>query len=72
MFSSFPNNSGLVYSLVDATFGAGFSLGPVLGALLYNAGGFLAPFVISGSIIAVSFFYVQKIMVTKHTLSFSI
>ena len=61
MFSSFPYNSGLVYSLVDATFGAGFSLGPVLGALLYNAGGFLAPFVISGSIIAVSFFMCKKL-----------
>ena len=53
MFTSFPGNSGLVYSLVDATFGAGFSLGPVLGALLYNAGGFLAPFLISGGLIAV-------------------
>ena len=48
--SSFPTHPGLVYSLVDGTFGTGYLLGPVIGAVLYNAGGFLFPFLISGLI----------------------
>ena len=45
---SHPNQAGLVYSLVDGTFGAGYIMGPVIGAALYNLGGFLSPFLISG------------------------
>ena len=37
-----------MYALVDGTFGTGYMLGPVIGALLYNLGGFLYPFLISG------------------------
>ena len=51
---SFPNSSGKVYSLVDATFGLGFTLGPVLGSLLYVAGGFVTPFVVTACLLLVS------------------
>ena len=51
---SFPNSSGKVYSLVDATFGLGFTLGPVLGSFLYVAGGFVTPFVVTGCLLLVS------------------
>ena len=51
---SFPQNSGLVYSVMDATFGVGYTLGPVLGAFLYQAGGFIAPFLVCGAAISVS------------------
>ena len=47
-FLSHPNKSGLVYALVDGTFGSGYMLGPVIGAGLYNLGGFLFPFLLSG------------------------
>lgn len=45
LLASFPNRSGSVY----ATFGAGYMMGPFLGALLYDYGGFLLPFFVSGS-----------------------
>ena len=53
-YFSFPNSSGKVYSLVDATFGLGFTLGPVLGSFLYVAGGFITPFVVTGCLLLVS------------------
>ena len=51
---SYPNRSGSVYSLVDATFGAGFSLGPVFGSWLFSVGGFLLPFLVCGSSLLVT------------------
>ena len=69
-FPSFPQNSGLVYSLVDATFGAGFSLGPVLGAALYKAGGFLTPFAISGVFLVVSCDVVESLFLIGSNLFF--
>ena len=33
---------------MDATFGLGYTVGPVLGAFLYNLGGFLTPFLVCG------------------------
>ena len=53
-YFSFPNSSGKVYSLVDATFGLGFTLGPVLGSFLYVAGGFVTPFIVTGCLLLVS------------------
>ena len=58
-FCSFPNNSGMVYSMVDATFGLGFTLGPVLGSVLYVYGGFLTPFLVTGVMLAVGCSAVQ-------------
>ena len=43
----------MVYSMVDATFGLGFTLGPVLGSVLYVYGGFLTPFLVTGVMLAV-------------------
>ena len=51
---SFPENTGMVYSLIDATFGFGYTLGPVIGAFLYNLGGFLLPFLVSSLALMVS------------------
>ena len=42
-----------MYSLVDATFGVGYTLGPVLGAGLYKLGGFLTPFLTSAAAVVV-------------------
>ena len=54
---SFPQNSGLVYSVMDATFGVGYTLGPVLGAFLYQTGGFITPFLVCGAAISVNSAY---------------
>ena len=53
-FFRFPNSSGKVYSLVDATFGLGFTVGPVLGSFLFVAGGFVTPFIVTGFLLLVS------------------
>ena len=49
----------MVYSMVDATFGLGFTLGPVLGSVLYVYGGFLTPFLVTGVMLAVGCCAVQ-------------
>ena len=54
IFFRFPNSSGKVYSLVDATFGLGFTVGPVLGSFLFVAGGFVTPFIVTGCFLLVS------------------
>ena len=46
---SFPNNSGLAYSICDSMLGLGYSLGPVIGSFLYKFGGFSLPFYAGGA-----------------------
>lgn len=46
--SSFQGQAGKVYSLIDATFGLGFTLGPTIGAIFYQLGGFMLPFMVCG------------------------
>ena len=53
-YFSFPTSSGLVYSVMDCTFMIGYTLGPVLGAALYQTGGFMTPFLVCGSTISVN------------------
>ena len=38
----------MAYSVMDATFGLGMTVGPVIGVFLYNIGGFLTPFLVCG------------------------
>ena len=35
-FFSYPSRPAFVYSLYDATFGLGFTVGPVFGAMLFE------------------------------------
>ena len=49
LLSSHPSHPAAVYSFVDATFGLGFSLGPLLGSILFTLGGFLLPFLVCGA-----------------------
>ena len=57
---SFPQNSGLVYSVMEATFAVGYTLGPALGAFLYQAGGFMTPFLVCGAAISVNSFHISQ------------
>ena len=48
-FFSLPENSGIAYSIFDAMWGFGYSLGPVIGAFLYDCGNFCFPFYVIGA-----------------------
>ena len=46
----FPNKVARVMSWTQTCFGLGYMLGPGVGAALYEAGGFMLPFLIIGSL----------------------
>ena len=46
----FPNHLSKIAAASELFYATGYMLGPVLGALLYNTGGFMLPFQISGLI----------------------
>ena len=48
MLASHPSKPALVYSIFDATYGLGATVGPVLCALLFDLFGFLLPFLVCG------------------------
>lgn len=48
LLASYPSRPAVVYSLYDATFGLGFTIGPVFGAMLYELSGFVLPFAVCG------------------------
>ena len=50
LLTIFPDNVSKVVAASEFFFGTGFMLGPAVGALFYNFGGFVLPFVICGSI----------------------
>ena len=45
---SLPDNPGTAYAIADVALGIGYTIGPVAGGFLYNAGGFLLPFLLYG------------------------
>ena len=46
----FPDNVATIYATTEASFALAEMLGPTLGAFLYEAGGFVLPFVICGTL----------------------
>ena len=46
----FPSKVSTIMSWTEMFFGLGYMLGPALGSVLYNAGGFMLPFIVVGSI----------------------
>ena len=46
----FPNKVAKVMSWTQTCFGLGYMLGPGVGAALYEAGGFMLPFLVVGSV----------------------
>ena len=50
LIKCFPNKVSTIMSCTEMTFGLGYSIGPAIGAILYNTGGFMLPFIIVGSI----------------------
>ena len=54
LMAKFPQQKASVKAWCDASFNLGLTLGPVLGAFMYEAGGFFLPFVVTGSAIIIS------------------
>lgn len=57
----FPENVGSTFALLETFFGIGLILGPTIGGLLYEVGGFKLPFIVIGSLLltaAVLIFFV--------------
>ena len=46
----FPNNVATIYAVTEASFALAEMLGPTFGAFLYQAGGFILPFIICGTL----------------------
>ena len=44
LMAKFPERKSTVKAWCDAAFNFGLTIGPVLGALMYDAGGFFLPF----------------------------
>ena len=44
----FPDNVTTVFSYTETCFGLGYTIGPAIGSLLYQAGGFSLPFLVVG------------------------
>ena len=54
----FPDNVASAFSLVKSLCGIGLILGPIIGGVLYEVGGFLLPFVVAGGLMASAFIIV--------------
>ena len=52
--AKFPDRKSTVKAWCDASFNFGLTIGPVLGALMYDAGGFFLPFAVTGTAILLS------------------
>ena len=52
--AKFPDRKSTVKAWCDAAFNFGLTIGPVLGALMYGAGGFFLPFAVTGTAILAS------------------
>ena len=54
LMAKFPERKSTVKAWCDAAFNFGLTIGPVLGALMYSAGGFFLPFAVTGTAILAS------------------
>jgi len=54
LMAKFPERKATVKAWCDAAFNFGLTVGPVLGAFMYDAGGFFMPFAVTGSAILLS------------------
>ena len=69
LMAKFPDRKTTVKAWCDASFNFGLTIGPVLGALMYNAGGFVLPFAVTGTAILLSGAIVLLVTeVNKHKL----
>ena len=64
----FPENVAAMFAILETFFGLGMILGPFIGGLLYEIGGFILPFVIlGGCLIAATLFVVVVLPRSRDT-----
>ena len=51
LMAKFPERKATVKAWCDASFNFGLTIGPVIGAFMYDAGGFFLPFSVTGTAI---------------------
>jgi len=61
LMAKFPERKASVKAWCDASFNLGLTLGPVIGAFMYDAGGFCLPFSVTGTLIIMSGFLVCSV-----------
>ncbi|XP_040583649.1 MFS-type transporter SLC18B1 isoform X1 [Lepeophtheirus salmonis] len=61
------SSRSIVLSVMETMFGIGLMIGPLIGGLLYELGGFCLPFVISGSILFICSIISSHILSVKYT-----
>lgn len=66
LMAKFPERKSTVKAWCDASFNFGLTIGPVLGALMYDAGGFFLPFAVTGTAILLSGLVVLLITEVSH------
>jgi len=54
LMARFPDRKATVKAWCDASFNFGLTIGPVIGAFMYDAGGFFLPFAVTGTAILLS------------------
>ncbi|KAK3923552.1 MFS-type transporter SLC18B1 [Frankliniella fusca] len=51
--SEFPDSVGTTFATLETFYGVGYIVGPTIGGLLFLAGGYVLPFIVMGSMLAV-------------------
>jgi len=53
----YPHKQAAIIGYIECCIGVGLVLGPVLGVILYQAGGFICPFIVSGIVFMFASFF---------------
>ncbi|KAE8739865.1 hypothetical protein FOCC_FOCC014622 [Frankliniella occidentalis] len=51
--SEFPDSVGTTFATLETFYGVGYIVGPTIGGLLFQAGGYVLPFIVMGSMLVV-------------------
>ncbi|XP_034232690.1 MFS-type transporter SLC18B1-like isoform X2 [Thrips palmi] len=51
--SEFPDSVGTTFATLETFYGVGYIVGPTIGGLLFQAGGYILPFIVMGSMLGV-------------------
>ena len=58
----FPDNVATMFAILETFFGLGMILGPFIGGLLFQLGGFILPFVILGGVLVAGTIFVVIVL----------
>jgi len=67
LMAKFPDRKSTVKAWCDASFNFGLTIGPVIGAFMYDAGGFFLPFAVTGTAILLSGIVVLVVTDVSHS-----